>query len=633
MAQFQFVGWDGLRYVLVSSPEEASAPGYTRVEHGLLHSILAEAFADPAFVRRIRAECPGTLPADLTPPLSARDTEELWQRLSQRGFVLRAQPRLSGTVFSPPPAVDLSELAPEPEPTPAEDLQDLHFEIQFTDEFGDPLTGQAFDVLFNYEGQTERVTTDGNGLAVLDIRGGTTTAWVRLADQDGVNSIRESAVDLWTNAPRVTDREADVLIEGQDVTVVFLETDPADDQRLIGRQFRVSHNETERVSIQPYVRLAELVGLFFETNKCFVLPTAMPSLTAMTAWYDEHPGADLLLVGHTDTSGDDEYNETLSLERADAMAAYLKDDIDAWMEWYDSGVSYEKRWGRNEDGLMIESLAASRGLVLGANHTRSYQQWHNALAADARAANWEQLDDDGSIGPLTRAQLVGDYMNHDETTLPEDVELTTHGCGEYFPLDRSGEEIDEDAADGQHDQGDRRVELFFFDGRTGILPAPGGDISARGSAEYPEWRARAKEVRRFESRKVHVIIDMEIDNPFEYQLRAGGLVFRGDLDANSTIEHDVPLGDGAADLHVQDTETQGVFAWDISLGPLGEIETFVGARERLRNLAIDFRAPADEEDELTREAVARFQSLEGFDPTGDYDEDTQNALAAAHDAP
>jgi len=37
---------------------------------------------------------------------------------------------------------------------------------------------------------------------------------------------------------------------------------------------------------------------------------------------------------HTDTVGPTQYNLTLSIERAHSIAAYLRDDVDGWMEHY-----------------------------------------------------------------------------------------------------------------------------------------------------------------------------------------------------------------------------------------------------------------------------------------------------------
>jgi hypothetical protein len=87
-----------------------------------------------------------------------------------------------------------------------------------------------------------------------------------------------------------------------------------------------------------------------------------------------------------------------------------------------------------------------------------------------------------------------------------DISVTTHGCGENFPLDDGGEELDDVPADQKEDASDRRVELFFFDAELGILPPPPGKNSPAGSTQYPEWRKRATRVVDLESSFIEGLI-------------------------------------------------------------------------------------------------------------------------------
>jgi len=271
--------------------------------------------------------------------------------------------------------------------------------------------------------------------------------------------------------------------------VVFLREDAG------SKSFPLVAKTPHDISVQPYVLLARLFGLVFETSKCFLLPEAIPSLRAMRRIYDANPDTKLLLVGHTDTQGQPSYNDPLSMERAAAMAAYLQDDVDAWMAHYGTDKPAEKRWGSREDGLMMTALVGD-AIPDGTSTTLAYQRFHNGELA-AGNVEGEALTEDGAMGPKTRRALVTDYMKQDDTTLPADVELQQHGCGETFPLDESGEELDAAPADAREDRTDRRVELFFFDRSLGVQPPPPGDISKPGSQEYPEWRARARVVQDF----------------------------------------------------------------------------------------------------------------------------------------
>ncbi len=85
----------------------------------------------------------------------------------------------------------------------------------------------------------------------------------------------------------------------------------------------------------------------------------------------------------------------------------------------------EKRWGAKEDQRMLASLPdygsrpPNEGPVWWFQRTRGLVQ-------------------DGIAGPQTRTQLITEYMAHDETTLPSQASLTTHGCGESQASGRIG---------------------------------------------------------------------------------------------------------------------------------------------------------------------------------------------------
>lgn len=213
----------------------------------------------------------------------------------------------------------------------------------------------------------------------------------------------------------------------------------------------------------PAVCCVRMTGMFFDTNKCFLLPDAMRGMRRMASVYKELPDSEILIVGHADTSGEPDINDPLSLERADAVAAFLKDDADAWLDYYGDGVADAKRWGAREDMAMLSQLDGGKHLSA-PSPIKSYQQSRG-------------LSDDGIAGPKTRGQLIKDYMAIDGTSLPEGIAATTHGCGENFPL--AGADGSEDAA------GSRRVECFVFE--DGIDPPPPGDNSGPGSTEYPQW--------------------------------------------------------------------------------------------------------------------------------------------------
>ena len=64
-------------------------------------------------------------------------------------------------------------------------------------------------------------------------------------------------------------------------------------------------------------------GLLFDFDSDVVRPEARTNLRNLAASLGKYPGSELLIVGHTDSVGTDDYNLGLSERRADAAASYL----------------------------------------------------------------------------------------------------------------------------------------------------------------------------------------------------------------------------------------------------------------------------------------------------------------------
>ncbi|MGK3971560.1 peptidoglycan-binding protein [Sorangium sp. So ce118] len=337
------------------------------------------------------------------------------------------------------------------------------------DEIGEPVGG--LDIVFSYAGKRGKRTTSVSGRVRLE----PVDASFASASMASVQSARDLMKPRW-DTPRAGQR----VKPAEDVLVWHL----CDEAPSIELQ-----SESPRtVSIQPCVARARLVGGFFDTSKCFLLPNGVEGIRGVVRTYSKHRSETLLLVGHTDTAGDPSYNDPLSLERAEATAAYLTDDVDGWYKWYGAGVAYEKRWGTVEDQLMIDALpdAAERP------RTESRVRWFQRTRG---------LKVDGIAGEETRRALIGEYMALDETSLPGDIEVVTHGCGENFPHENAG--------DGVADPNNRRIEIFFFKDKLGVQPKPSGRNSAKGSREYPEWVARAGDPIDFSTEDEGITLELE----------------------------------------------------------------------------------------------------------------------------
>ncbi len=64
-------------------------------------------------------------------------------------------------------------------------------------------------------------------------------------------------------------------------------------------------------------------GLLYDFDSSAIRPEAARNLQALAVSLKDYPNTDVLIVGHTDSSGSDSYNQDLSLRRASSASAYL----------------------------------------------------------------------------------------------------------------------------------------------------------------------------------------------------------------------------------------------------------------------------------------------------------------------
>jgi outer membrane protein OmpA-like peptidoglycan-associated protein len=64
-------------------------------------------------------------------------------------------------------------------------------------------------------------------------------------------------------------------------------------------------------------------GLLFDVDKWTLRDASRQNLTKLAVILDKYPDTNILIEGHTDSTGTEEHNLTLSKQRADAVAFYL----------------------------------------------------------------------------------------------------------------------------------------------------------------------------------------------------------------------------------------------------------------------------------------------------------------------
>ncbi len=81
--------------------------------------------------------------------------------------------------------------------------------------------------------------------------------------------------------------------------------------------------EVERVGEGINVTFDEKSGVYFDTEKFTINAKSQETLNKLAAIFKEYPDTNILVEGHTDSSGSDSYNLTLSKNRAQAVTNYL----------------------------------------------------------------------------------------------------------------------------------------------------------------------------------------------------------------------------------------------------------------------------------------------------------------------
>ncbi len=84
----------------------------------------------------------------------------------------------------------------------------------------------------------------------------------------------------------------------------------------VGEGIRVTFDETNPDGSKA--------GVYFATNKYDITANSKLALDKLIKIFNEYPDTDLLIEGHTDDVGKDEYNLGLSQRRAEAVANYLR---------------------------------------------------------------------------------------------------------------------------------------------------------------------------------------------------------------------------------------------------------------------------------------------------------------------
>ncbi len=99
---------------------------------------------------------------------------------------------------------------------------------------------------------------------------------------------------------------------------------------LIGRNMDKQAAELEKVEGAKVERVGEGIqltmdsGILFQTNQAALQTQARQSIQKIAGVLKEYPDTDIIVAGHTDSDGTEEYNQKLSERRAQSVVDYLK---------------------------------------------------------------------------------------------------------------------------------------------------------------------------------------------------------------------------------------------------------------------------------------------------------------------
>ncbi len=82
--------------------------------------------------------------------------------------------------------------------------------------------------------------------------------------------------------------------------------------------------QVERVDQGIVITFEDGSGVYFATNKYNINPASETTLNKLIAIFKENSDTNILVIGHTDSAGDADYNMTLSKNRATSVTNHLK---------------------------------------------------------------------------------------------------------------------------------------------------------------------------------------------------------------------------------------------------------------------------------------------------------------------
>ncbi len=216
----------------------------------------------------------------------------------------------------------------------------------------------------------------------------------------------------------------------------------------------------KKVSPPQFLDCCEIPGITFAFDKSFVRPSVVDHIKKLEEAVSKHPAAKIMIFGHTDKVGPDDYNKRLSERRAKSVFAFITDNADIWEELYNDP---NENWGVEVIQEILTDLGHNPGPIDGimGDQTRSGMRSFLGLPDGTPVQN------DAAF----RKKLFTAYM-----TGKHDIQLTSDqfmdpkhmGCGEFNPVKHT---------EAAHEPNRRVVFYLFNPERLPKLPCENANLA------------------------------------------------------------------------------------------------------------------------------------------------------------
>ncbi len=280
----------------------------------------------------------------------------------------------------------------------------------------------------------------------------------------------------WGTAdPKIADEklrdELGCYVRGDDKKFVFSADAEVRTPLLIPKPYKKSglsttQTHTLKVKKQPeppkqFLECASIDGSTFEFDKSFLRPSVADQLKPVDKAIQAHPDAKVLIFGHTDKVGTEQYNKKLSERRALSVYAFITNQPGIW-----EGLYNEEHWGIRVVQAILKDMGDpyDPGAVDGIEGEKTKK-------AVKQFQTDNGLTPDGNAGPKTRKVLFEKYMSGKHDIKIEDGQFMDPkhtGCGEFNPQVETEAQCEDN----------RRVTLYLFNpARLPNLPCKAVDIA------------------------------------------------------------------------------------------------------------------------------------------------------------